>query len=190
MPVNGELDYNVGFVEALLDEAVKQYPIDENRIFAAGWSSGGQQTLRLACLASDRFQAFSVVAQTLEFDTREACAAANYTRRPMQFIIGDSDPKNPPGGRGPEESGASPGRTGIQETIDFFVEKNECKANVKPEKLRDAKVMERRYNACKHGDIRWLVVEGGTHAWPGGPEGVKDLSASEESVAFFREHGL
>lgn len=190
MPVNGELDYNVRFVEALLDEALKRFPIDEDRVFAAGWSSGAQQTMRLACLSSDRFQAFSVVSQNMEFDTRDACAAADYTPRPMQFIIGDSDPKNPWEGRGPEDSHSSPGRIGIQETIDFFVKKNGCKATAKPKKLRGAKVLERRYDTCRHGEIRWLLVEGGTHAWPGGTQGVKDLSATEESVTFFRAHGL
>jgi len=194
MPVKGELDYGVRFVEQILDEAVKNYPIDNSKVFAVGWSNGAQQTMRLACLSSDRFQAFTVVNQTLELDTQEACQGT-FTPRPMQFIIGDADPKNPWEGRGEKPGGSSPGRIGIQDTLDFFVDHNDCKANPKPNKLPDKasdgmKVVEKRYEGCKKGDVRWLLVEGGGHAWPGGKQGCKDIDGASESVAFFREHGL
>ncbi len=189
MPVKGELDYNVRFVEQLLDAALERYPIDPDRVFAVGWSSGGQQTLRLACLSSDRFQAFTVVSQTMELDTLEACRKTSHTPRPIQLILDSGDRKNPWEGRGGHPKGSSPGRIGIQETVDFFVKANGCSPEVKPTKLH-GDVDERRYQGCSKGDVRWLLVHGNTHAWPGGPEGVQELSATDETVAFFREHGM
>ena len=78
---------------------------------AAGFSDGGQMTLRLACL-SDWFAGFAVVSQTMKADTLAACHPARPV--PMLFVMGTvlfEKPGGRPGGFGPRRvrPGSAPG---------------------------------------------------------------------------------
>ena len=62
------------FIAAMIDALSVQYLIDANRIYACGYSNGGEFALELACRMSDRIAAVGSVARSMFIDTYEACA--------------------------------------------------------------------------------------------------------------------
>jgi len=50
---------DVGFVNALIDDLVKRYDIDLQRVYATGHSNGAQMSYRLACELADRIAAIA-----------------------------------------------------------------------------------------------------------------------------------
>jgi polyhydroxybutyrate depolymerase len=64
------------FVEEVLDDLPKRFPIDVKRIWASGFSQGGSMVWNLACQMPERFLAFAPVAGGFWEPTPEACKAA------------------------------------------------------------------------------------------------------------------
>tara|TARA_B100000003_G_scaffold202208_1_gene211183 strand:+ start:81 stop:1073 length:993 start_codon:yes stop_codon:yes gene_type:complete len=59
---------DVGFIETIVDIAVDLHPIDEQRIYASGWSNGCAMTQRLAMVSSDVFAAAGCMSMYLLTD--------------------------------------------------------------------------------------------------------------------------
>jgi poly(3-hydroxybutyrate) depolymerase len=53
---------DVAFVDAMLDLLAREYAVDASRIYASGFSNGGQMTSRLALERYDRFAAIAAAA--------------------------------------------------------------------------------------------------------------------------------
>lgn len=64
---------DVFFVEAMMDELVADYSIDEDRVYACGYSNGGEFSFELACRLSNRIAAIGVVARSMYIETFDAC---------------------------------------------------------------------------------------------------------------------
>lgn len=67
---SNDINHEVAFVIAMLEDIGKIVPIDANRIFATGMSNGGQMVYRLACELSDHIAAIAVCACGMN---REEC---------------------------------------------------------------------------------------------------------------------
>lgn len=65
---------DVGYVNALIDEAIETYAIDESRIYLFGHSNGGFMSHRLACETPERLAAIVTLAGTT-FSDEEDCAS-------------------------------------------------------------------------------------------------------------------
>ena len=61
----GEQD-DVAFTNRLIDDIVRDYRIDPNRIHATGWSNGALMSDYLACVLSDRIASVAAVARALQ----------------------------------------------------------------------------------------------------------------------------
>ncbi|HRO72861.1 MAG TPA: T9SS type A sorting domain-containing protein [Saprospiraceae bacterium] len=61
---NSNVD-DIGFMDAMLDEIIGSYTIDENRIFVCGFSMGGFMTQRLALERNERYAAYASVSGTI-----------------------------------------------------------------------------------------------------------------------------
>ncbi|MEZ4236370.1 MAG: PHB depolymerase family esterase [Myxococcota bacterium] len=193
-PTDGDVAQHVKFVDALLDQLVRDYPVDPKRIYAAGFSDGAQMTFRLACMLDQRFAGFAMVAQTMKDDTVAACAPK--TEKPILYITGTADPKNPADGRAAPEDDKV-GRIGIEDTLRYWLDHNRCDAKKERDKdlpdLRgDAtRVRERLFDSCKGAPLKFLVVEGGGHSWPSdqqkGGDHCSDISATDEVLGWWRE---
>ena len=190
-PVSGDVKEHIPFIHALVDDLTTRHPADKDRVFAAGFSDGGQMVMRLAC-HSDYFRGFAVVAASLFENTREGCAPKRQV--PMMFVFGTSDAKTPAEGMGPGRQGS--GRLGTEATIDFFLEKNGCnKASAVSRDLPDessdgTSVRERLFTECTGAPLRAFTVEGGGHFWPsrGAPPTAgrcTDFSATDEAMALW-----
>ena len=64
---------DIFFVEAMIDAMAADYMIDQNRVYACGYSNGGEFSLELACRLSDRIAAIGVVARSMFIDTFNEC---------------------------------------------------------------------------------------------------------------------
>lgn len=70
---------DVFFVAAMIDTLVGEYAIDVNRVYACGYSNGGEFAFELACRLSDRIAAIGVVARSMFIETLENCAPTHPT---------------------------------------------------------------------------------------------------------------
>lgn len=68
---------DVFFVAAMIDALADEYMIDENRVYACGYSNGGEFTFELACRLSHRIAAIGVVARSMFIDTYNECSPSH-----------------------------------------------------------------------------------------------------------------
>ncbi len=189
---------DVGFINALIDRLLADYPIDPTRIYATGISNGGHMALRLACEMSDRIAAIAAVTANLSADLD--CQPT--TPLGVLVINGDADPLVPYDGgivarnRGTDLSTA--------ETMRFWQEANGCDPD--PVQTRHDAVPDDEtalridtYPNCAR-DVRTtlVTVEGGGHTWPGAwyqylpvlivGRTSQEMNATEAIWAFFQPH--
>lgn len=64
---------DIFFVEAMIDALATEYVIDESRVYACGYSNGGEFSFELACRLSHRIAAIGVVARSMYIETLNNC---------------------------------------------------------------------------------------------------------------------
>lgn len=69
-----ELEFS--YFDALLDDVLARFPIDPDRMLAAGFSAGGMMTWTLACHRGDRFKGFLPVSGTFWAPIPTECPSA------------------------------------------------------------------------------------------------------------------
>ncbi len=65
---------DIFFVEAMIDTLAAEYSIAEDRVYACGYSNGGEFSFELACRLSHRIAAIGVVARSMFIETLNNCA--------------------------------------------------------------------------------------------------------------------
>ena len=82
------------FIDAMIEKQVADNRIDRKRIFAAGWSNGGQLAYRLALERPEQFAGVASISASRPTDENLACTP---TGKPMAVMIinGTADPINP-----------------------------------------------------------------------------------------------
>lgn len=163
---------DVGFVRLLVEHLLQQHPIDPARVYAAGHSNGGILAYRLACEASDVFAAIGVQSSSLELDR---CRPSH----PVSAIhIHGTADRNLPitGGKGP----AGISGVAFRRPIDgarALAAADGCRAH--PTTQRDPAnhdVTITRWKPCRDGtEVRFLAVNGASHAWMGHPTSAARL---------------
>jgi polyhydroxybutyrate depolymerase len=183
---------DVGFVRALVDRLVADYPVDERRIYATGMSNGGMMAHRLGRELGDRLAAIAPVVATLFGDERKPA-------RPVSALMinGGLDAAVPPeGGRpGGRFADAWDGTPALPATAQgrFWAAANGCAAT--PETRTQGPVQRTGYRCPTGRDVQMLLVADNPHAWPGGVAGSRlgdppsvSLDATDEIWAFFKAH--
>jgi polyhydroxybutyrate depolymerase len=195
--VKDQID-DVGFLRALVAELERRYPIDRARVFVAGISNGGMMTLRLACEARDVFKGFVAVAASLGEDIAASCHAEGIER--LALIDGTADPIVPWDGGTVAVLGAARGRViGAKASFAFFKEAAQCRAEHQDPPLDRVAddgtqlTLHRAVECLGGADVRLYEVDGGGHAWPGGPRYLgewligkvsRELDATDEAWRF------
>ncbi len=194
---------DVRFISDLIDKLQAEHNIDPARIYANGFSNGGQMAFSLSCRLSDRIAAIGTVGPAL-LEPWRGCADA----RPLPIITfhGTADPLAPyNGGTSP----ATPPEYIAGRIIPFdsvaswlanWARRNRCEP--KPvETAVAADVRRVEYTGCAGdaGVVAYIVQEGG-HTWPGGkPMAMMEwwvgrtsssIDASRLMWSFFRERRL
>jgi polyhydroxybutyrate depolymerase len=180
---------DVGFVRALIEDLSRAANIDPKRIYATGFSNGAIMAYRLACELSDQIAAIAPVSATQAIET---CNPG----RPIALIHfhGDADQLNPYNG-----GYASGGRVNfapVDDTIQFWVEKNGCPQEAQIDQT--GSILHASYTPCAQGSaVELYHIVGGEHAWPGGESVSAEIGAPTTEIsatpliwAFFKDHPI
>lgn len=183
---------DVGFIDALILKLSTDFPIDEERIYATGFSNGGFMSYRLAYELPEKIAAIAPVAGTI---TTQAFASWEATNaKPILHIHGTSDFVVP-------YEGFAGTILGVDSFLDFWIEFNGCIDSPLVKELPDlvqegSTVTQYEWNQCDSAKpIKLLKVINGGHNWPGtsaGGIGIvnQDINASQEVWNFVKNFSL
>jgi len=158
---------DVEFVEDLIEKLQRELPINPDRMFAVGFSSGGRFVQRLACDLGDRITAFASVSATMDRATAVTCSTGHNVS--ALFVLGTDDPSVGWDAATPPQPAHS---LTAEEVMGHWVRINGCSAtpevSVLPEASgSDAGVERWEYPGCKAGTAVVLyVLTGQPHDWP------------------------
>lgn len=195
---------DVGFVDALLDDAVPRLGADPARVYSTGISNGGLFSFRLACERAERFAAIAPVAAQLGRELSRTCRP----RAPIAVlnIAGTEDRLMPFAGGHVSGPWGLKNRGAIlssDATFEFWAGQEGCgpaqPAEVVNRDPADGTALRREPRArCRSGaDVVRDVILGGGHTWPGGDQYLpvrlvgrvsRELDATEEVWRFFSAH--
>ena len=191
---------DVGFVRQLIDRLDAELSIDPARTFVAGHSNGAIMAYRLACELYDRIAAIGVQAGSLGVDM---CAPAS----PVSVIHlhGTADTNHPIDG-GPGSGIAS--LSGVvfrpaRDAVEALAAANACAPSpVAETDPTNPDLTVTTWALCNNSTtVRYVVVEGATHAWMGHPayselasfylgEPYPNLDASRAIWSFLASHPM
>ena len=182
---------DVFFIDALIDSISSNYQIDANRIYACGYSLGGEFTLSLGCKLNNRIAAIAVVARTMQTYTYNNCSPVHPTG--VMTILGTADGIS-------DYNGVWFG--GIQYYVSadqmhkFWAIDNNCDTmagtiDIPDINSSDGSTVERNTwsttTGCNY--VEELKVIGGGHDWPGS-FGNMDIDATQEIWQFVSRYDL
>jgi polyhydroxybutyrate depolymerase len=84
---------DIGFIDALLAEITAGYALDSSRVYATGYSNGGDFTYTLACYSSDRITGIAPVSGLMWQQTLLDCSLAHPTA--LMSFNGTNDSARP-----------------------------------------------------------------------------------------------
>ena len=82
-----------GFIEALLDGLENVYSVNTSKVYATGYSNGGDFSYSLACFLNDRFTAIAPVSGLMGDQPEDFCEVSHPTS--AMIINGTADPDRP-----------------------------------------------------------------------------------------------
>jgi len=192
-------NYDVVFLDELLDHLEATLCIDTARIFSTGMSNGAQMSSLLACRMPERITAIAPVAG-VEF--LEPCDGAPV---PITAFHGSADRVLPYTGGGLNATTIAdvqfykgdlppglPAPLGIDDSMRFWAEHNGCASDFVEERV-SPEVRKRTWQRCKAA-TELYIVDGGGHTWPGKPVpqfeavlgyGTTEIDATTLMFSFF-----
>lgn len=188
---------DVAFISALLDDLMRTYQIDTQRVYATGMSNGAIMVYRLASELSDRIAAIAPVSGSVG---TEICQP----KRPVSVLHfhGTTDEYTPfMGGKGAKSISGTHFYS-VDHSIRTWVKLNGCDEIPKIDLLSksgdETTVTRKTYGAGKDGaEVVLIVIEGGGHTWPGVKSPAKTLGRSALNISandlmweFFNKHKL
>ena len=171
---------DVPFISKLIDTIASNYQIDQNRIYACGYSLGGDISFELGCKLSNRIAAIAPVARTMQANPNSFCSPVHPTG--VLTILGTDDFISPYGGYpGYYLSAAA--------THSYWATHNNCNASAT---MSTVGTSIERYtwstaSGCDY--VEELKVIGGGHDWPGS-FGNMTIDASEEIWQFVSRYDI
>ena len=179
----GDTDHDdIYFIDALISELSAQYQIDLDRVYACGYSLGGEFVYELLCRLSNKIAAGAVVARTMGQYQYETCSPQHPT--PIMTILGTEDFYE-----GIEYMGEVI-YISADETHQFWTEYNNTNYNPTEIEISDANTNDGSTvtkRLWENGDACVSVIEfrvnGGGHEWPG-YYGNMDINSDNEIWSF------
>ena len=161
---------DVGFVRAIVQEIEGAYGLNKDAIFATGMSNGGDMSFLLACEASDLFRAVAPVAGSMMTNMLSQCEPE--IALPVLEIHGDEDRITRLDGDKDNKDGWG-AYWDLETTMAFWAKKNglsEKKETLSEYPGGDGKLVRSMtwHSEERSREVRFLVVKGGGHDWPGG----------------------
>ena len=182
---------DVFFIEDLIDTIASQYLLNENRIYACGYSLGGEFTYELACRLNHKIAAVAAVARTMGIAAYDNCFPTHPTG--ILTILGTNDNISPYEGL---IWGGIQYYLSADDMHDYWASYNECNIIQNITQLpninsNDGSTVEKHSWSNETGCIfvEHLKVIAGGHDWPGS-FGNMDISATEEIWKFVSQFNL
>ena len=159
--VPGTFD-DVPFFSSLIDTITSNYQIDQNRIYACGYSLGGDMTFELGCKLNNRIAAIALVARTMQANPNSFCSPVHPTG--VLTILGTDDLVSPYNGI---VFGGLEYYISAAATHSYWATHNNC---VTTATMNTVSPSVERYtwsttSGCAY--VEELKVIGGGHDWPG-----------------------
>jgi len=160
---------DVGFIDALITQLQRQYPIDPARIYVTGMSNGGMMTHRLGIALSHRVAAIAPVVGALFGD--EAAPHAPVSAIVFNGMVDASVPYEggKGGGIGARAWDGTPTKPALQQGT-FWAAADGCATTPRTEE-RGRTVVTTYDCPASLGVVLYALKDGG-HAWPGGKRGT------------------
>lgn len=201
-PIDRHFGDDVAFLDALIEELIAEFNVDEDRVYLFGVSNGGYMVFSYLCAHAERIAAAVPVIGGMSVELLETCMPDAPV--PLMMINGDIDPFVPFEG-GPIFSVVGDRGTvlGVFEAADFWAMNNGCPGDLmetrlpNPDFFDNSSITRWDYANCAHAPVTVHVVNGGGHTWPGGiqwlPEDVvgptnRDADTLELIWDFFSQH--
>ncbi len=155
---------DIEYINSFMDKLVKDYTIDQKRIYITGFSQGGFMSYIAGCTLSKRIAAIAPVSGAMPSSNLFKCSPVHST--PVIVINGDNDNAVPYNGN----LYAKP----VLESLKFWVDYNKCNetpviTSVEDQNTKDEQTVERYdyLNGDNNSKVVHYKVIGGTHLWPG-----------------------
>ena len=181
--VPGTFD-DVPFFSSLIDTITSNYQIDQNRIYACGYSLGGDMTFELGCKLNNRIAAIAPVARTMQANPNSFCSPVHPTG--VLTILGTDDLVSPYNGI---VFGGLEYYISAAATHSYWATHNNC---VTTAIMSTVSPSVERYtwstaSGCAY--VEELKVIGGGHDWPGS-FGNMTIDANEEIWQFVSRYDI
>jgi polyhydroxybutyrate depolymerase len=157
---------DLDFIDTLTDELAKNYNIDEERIYACGYSNGGFFSQELACQLSHKIAAIGTVAANMSTKTLNNCDPDHPI--PVITISGTMDNIVRYDGSEPKET------ISHNNTIDYWISFNNSDLEPIISDLEDkdtsdgsSVVLYQYLNGNNSVEIEHYKILNGGHDWPG-----------------------
>lgn len=183
---------DAGFLSALIDALVKNYPADPERVLVTGMSNGAMMSHRAGMELSRKVRVIAPVVGTMFGDEPKA-------QGPVAALLinGVKDTQiKMDGGRNESRFKDAWDGTPMKPVLwqsQYWAAINGCKPEPKISEYKPG-VTIYDYDCPKEYDVRHLILEEGTHSWPGGRSGHSggatpptSINATDEIWAFFKE---
>ena len=162
------------FSEAIIDELSETYCIDEDRLYAIGYSLGSMYTYEIACQLNHRFAAVASFAGTMPVNP-ETCGltgsmAVMHIHGKLDYIIDYDEDWDWKDG---EHEGVGT-MSNIPGMIDYWAEKSNCQDENTHAHLFDGDEVEHIIHSDCDGDVRieHYGMETQEHTWPNEVDGT------------------
>ena len=162
------------FTEAIVDELSNSYCIDQDRLYAIGYSLGSMYTYEVACQLNHRFAAVASFAGTMPVNP-ETCdltgnIAVMHIHGKLDYIIDYDDDWDWKDG---EHEGVGT-MSNIPGMIDFWAEKSNCQNDNTHSHLFNGDEVEHIVHSDCDGDVRveHYGMEAQEHTWPDQVDGT------------------
>jgi polyhydroxybutyrate depolymerase len=189
---------DVGFINAMLDQLMEKFAVDERRVFFTGFSNGASMTFRVGAELSKRIEAIAPVAGACWMEK-----LALERPVPMCYMTGTADPLNlieggvPKLATGASDKVRAKPKPPVRESIRKWANALGCPVAPKESSESNGVHIE-SYGPGRGGaEVVYVTVEGLGHTWAGGksllPESMvgkrsDKLKATDFIWDFFQKH--
>jgi polyhydroxybutyrate depolymerase len=190
-PTDSDPTDDAAYLATVIDQFVQTFRLDARRIYMAGYSQGGNMTVRFACEYPGKIAAGASVAATMRKSLQQTCAPAMPT--PMAFFNGTDDEQVPYNG------GLFSVALSAPAAAQYWADVNQCgssktRSNLPAEIDDGTSAYVDRYDQCPAGRaVELYTITKGGHTWPGVLDFVpaaglttQNLSANKTIWEFFR----
>ena len=181
--VPGTFD-DVPFFSSLIDTIANNYQIDQHRIYACGYSLGGDMAFELGCKLNNRIAAIAPVARTMQTNPNSFCSPVHPTG--VLTILGTNDLVSPYNGI---VFGGIEYYISAAATHRYWATRNNCNTTATMSAVSPS--VERYTWSTSSGCayVEELKVIGGGHDWPGS-FGNMTIDANEEIWQFVSRYDI